>query len=99
LTGENRYLPEELYLENSKTSLTTLIIEKCEDDTESHIEEYEYKNKSKRKYKGNLGLLPLVGLIPNAAFNKAMARIIFEKVDSIEDLLKYTDVISKNKIC
>lgn len=94
-----RYLPKELYLENSKTALTTLIIEKCEDDTKSHIEEYEYKSKSKKKNRGNLRLLPLVGLIPNAAFNKAMARIIFERVSSIDDTLKYTDIISKSKIC
>lgn len=100
LAGEgDRYLPKELYLENSKTALTTLIIEKCEERAESHIVEYEYKNKSKRKHKGNIGLLPLVGLIPIAAFNKAVARMIFERVNSIEDLLKYTDIISKNKIC
>ena len=97
--GKNgRYLPKELYLENSKTALTTLIIEQCEDDTESHIEEYKHKSKSK-KIRGNLRLLPLVGLIPNAAFNKVMARIIFERVSSIDDILKYTNIISKNQIC
>ena len=100
LAGQaGRYLPKELYLENAKSAVTTLMIEKCEAGAESHIVEYEYKNKSPKKHKGNIGLLPLVSLVPIAAFNKAVMRMIFERVNSIEDLLKYTDIISKNKIC
>jgi len=97
LGGESRrFLPKELYSEDAKAAITTLLIEKAENVTETQIQEYEYKTKG--KYKKNPGFSLLAQILLKTHLDKAVACTIVEKLRSIEEVLKYTNIISRRRI-
>jgi SAM-dependent methyltransferase len=97
LGGESRrFLPKELYSEDAKAAITTLLIEKIENDTETQIQEYEYKTKG--KYKKNPGFSLLAQILLKTHLDKAVACTIVEKLRSIEEVLKYTNIVSRRRM-
>jgi len=97
LGGENkRFLPKDLYTENPKTAITTLLIEKCENDVASNIEEYEYI--SIPRPMNSFTLRKLSRFLAKMNLDRVVARKFSERIVSIEGLLKYTTVTSKRKI-
>jgi len=97
LGGENkRFLPKELYTEDPKTAITTLLIEKCENEVESKIEEYEYMSIPIPKKSFTFRLLS--HFLANIQLDKIVARKLSERIVSIEEILKYKKIVSSKKI-
>jgi len=97
LGGENkRFLPKDLYTEGPKTAKTTLLIEKCQNGVESKIEEYEYMAIPTPKKSFTFRLLSR--FLANMQLDKIVTRKFSERIMSIEDILKYTNIVSKRKI-
>ena len=97
LGGENkRFLPKDLYTEDPKTAITTLLIEKCENGVESKIEEYEYMSIPMHKKRFTFRLLS--HFLANMHLDKIIARKFSERIVSIEEILKYTNIMSRRNI-
>ena len=97
LGGENkRFLPKDLYTEDPKTAITTLLIEKCENEVESKIEEYEYMSIPIPKKSFTFRLLS--HFLENMQLDKIIARKFSERIVSVEEILKYTNIMSRRKI-
>jgi len=97
LAGEGRrYLPKELYTEEPRTAITTLMIEKSENETESEIKEYEYM--SMRKFKKGHGFYLLSSVLRDTWLDRIVARTFSEKIRSIDEVLKYTNIVSVKNI-
>ena len=93
LAGKSRrFLPKELYSQEAKTAVTTLLIEKCDKPSDGHIEEYII-DKTKGKYKKPIGYDLLTLLYQKKYFANYILRNFTEKIKSIDDLLKYSEVI------
>lgn len=97
LGGENkRFLPKDLYTEDPKTAITTLLIEKCKNGAESEIDEYEYM--SIPIPKKSLTFRLLSRFLASMQLDKIVARKFSERIVSIEEILKYTKIVSSKKI-
>jgi SAM-dependent methyltransferase len=94
LGGERRrFLPKELYEEESKTAVTTLLIEKCDNEADNQITEYEYIPKG--KFKKGFGFNLLSYLSENRLIGRMVVEKYSEKIKNTEEVLRYTDIINK----
>ncbi len=97
--GEGRrFLPKELYLEDSRTAVSTLIIEKCNSIRKSEAIEYYYKCKTNKSYTKAVFFSKFGSCIKKLGFDKFITRIICERLKSIDEVLKHTTVINSKKI-
>jgi SAM-dependent methyltransferase len=95
--GEGRrFLPKELYTEDPRTAITTLLIEKSENGAETEIEEHEYM--SVGKFKKGHGFYLLSSVLGDTWLDRTVARTFSEKIRSIDEVLKYTNIVSTNNI-
>ena len=97
--GEGRrYLPKDLYLEDSKTALSTLVIEKCEDLLESEITEYLYESRPAISYKKWLFYSYLGAGLKKLGLDEYVARISCERVENIGEILKHTQILDIRRV-
>jgi SAM-dependent methyltransferase len=90
LGGERRrFLPKELYEEESKTAVTTLLIEKCDHEDDNQITEYEYTPKG--KFKKGFGFNLLSYLSENRLIGRMVVEKYSEKIKTIEDVLRHSE--------
>lgn len=94
LGGERRrFLPKELYEKESKTAVTTLLIEKCDHAAKNQITEYEYTTKG--KFKKGFGFNLLSYLSENKLIGRMIVEKYSEKIITIEDILRYSETARK----
>jgi SAM-dependent methyltransferase len=94
LGGEGRrFLPKELYTEEPRTAVTTLLIEKCDHEADNQITEYEYT--AKGKFKKGFGFNLLSYLSENRLIGRMVVEKYSEKIKNTEEVLRYTDIINK----
>lgn len=97
--GEGRrFLPKELYLHESKTAVTTLLMEKREDLSVSEITEYTYERMPAISYKKGL-LYSYIGAgARKLGLDEYLARRSTEKVRSIGDILRHSRILDIQKV-
>jgi len=97
LGGERRrFLPKELYEEESKTAVATLLIEKCDHEVDNQITEYEYTTKG--KFKKGFGFNLLSYLSQNKLVGRMIIEKYSEKIKTIEDILRHTEISSQKTL-
>ena len=99
LAGEGRrFLPKELYLEASGTALTTLIIDMGENITQNQITEYQCQRLPPPRFRNQVLNALLAYGIRELKTDGLMARLIYQTIRSIDDVLKYHNIISKSQV-
>ena len=95
--GGGRHLPKELFDEQSKMAVTTLIIEKVDEPAESAIVEYHIKSTGisyKKRLLRGMCFKPFAFSMMNVGLDGFVARLLCERIENVSGVLKHTEIIT-----
>ena len=97
--GEGRrFLPRELYYEETRSAISTLIVERCADATESEIVEFWHSRGPGMSYKKRLLLSRLGSAAGRVGIERFAAGLLCEGVTSMAEVLKHMESIMVERV-